>query len=102
MGRTIFSFKYVATVLLTVGFLILGFLNAQQKRRYIPPDDGASWIQTGAGIRARLVVPDGPADKAGIRRNDILKAINGQTLRNDRHVTQMLYELGVWTRATYT
>ncbi|HEY2384073.1 MAG TPA: ATP-binding protein [Terriglobia bacterium] len=102
MGRTIFSFKYVATVLLTVGLLILGFLNAQQKRRYIPPDDGASWIQTAAGIQARLVVADGPADKAGIRQSDVLKAINGQTLRSDRHVTQMLYELGVWSRATYT
>src|SRR5215467_3237516 len=102
MGRTIFSFKYVATVFLTVGILILGFLNAQQKRRYVPPDDGASWIQGPAGIQARLVVPDGPAAKAGIQQNDILKAINGQALRNDRHVTQMLYELGVWSRATYT
>src|SRR5215468_11014755 len=102
MGRTIFSFKSVATVFLTVGILILGFLNAQQKRRFIPPDDGASWIQGAAGIQARLVVPDGPAERAGIRQNDILKAINAQTLRNDRHVTQMLYELGAWSRATYT
>src|SRR6516165_9046540 len=102
MGRTIFSFKYVATVLLTVGILILGVLNAQQKRRYIPPDDGAAWIQSPVGIQARLVVPEGPADKAGIRQHDVLKAINAQTVRNDRHVTQILYELGVWSRATYT
>jgi two-component system NtrC family sensor kinase len=102
MGRTIFSFKYVAAVFLTVGILILGFLNAQQKRRFIPPDDGASWIQGAAGIQARLIVPDGPAERAGIRQNDILRAINGQMLRNDRHVTQMLYELGVWSRVTYT
>ena len=36
MGRKIFSFKYVATVLLTLAVLILGGLNAQQKRRYLP------------------------------------------------------------------
>jgi two-component system, NtrC family, sensor kinase len=102
MARTIFSFKYVATVLLTVGILILGILNAQQKRRYIPPDDGASWIQSPAGVEARQVVPNGPADKAGIQHNDILKAINDQAIRNDRHVTQVLYKLGVWSRATYT
>ena len=102
MGRKIFSFKYVATVLLTIAVLILGALNVQQKRRYVPPDDGASWIQGPAGIQARVVVPEGPADKAGIQRGDILKAIDGQPLRNDRHVTQILYELGVWSRATYT
>ncbi len=102
MGRKIFSFKYVATVLLTIAVLILGALNVQQKRRYVPPDDGVSWIQGPAGIQARVVVPEGPADKAGIQRGDILKAIDGQPLRNDRHVTQILYELGVWSRATYT
>src|SRR5207244_4903957 len=102
MTRKIFSLKYVATVLLTLAILILGGLNAQQKRRYIPPDDGASWIEGQHGIQARLVVADGPADKAGIRRGDVLKAINGHDIRNDRHVTQVLYELGVWSRATYT
>src|SRR5439155_1571183 len=55
MGRKIFSFKYVVTVLLTLAILILGGLNVQQKRRYIPPDDGASWIQSAAGVRARAV-----------------------------------------------
>ncbi|HYR42110.1 MAG TPA: ATP-binding protein [Terriglobia bacterium] len=102
MTRKIFSLKYVATLLLTLAILILGGLNAQQKRRYIPPDDGASWIAGPEGVQARLVVADGPADKAGIRRGDVLKAINGHDLRNDRHVTQILYEVGVWSRATYT
>jgi two-component system NtrC family sensor kinase len=102
MGRKIFSFKYVATVLLTIAVLILGALNVQQKRRYTPPDDGVSWIQGAQGIQARLVVPDGPAAKAGIQTGDLLKAINDEQVRNDRHVTQILYELGVWSRATYT
>jgi two-component system NtrC family sensor kinase len=101
MTQKIFSFKYIATVLLTVGILILGGLNAQQKRRYIAPDDGASWIQSANGVQARVVVADGPADKAGIHRGDVLKAINGQDIQNDRHVTQILYGLGVWSRATY-
>src|SRR2546421_5355542 len=54
------------------------------------------------GVQARLVVPDGPAEKAGIRPGDVLQAINGQTVQNDRHVTRILYELGIWSRATYT
>src|SRR5678816_414167 len=102
MGRKIFSFKYVATVLLTIAVLILGGLNAQQKRRYTPPDDGASWVQTQTGVQAQLVIQGGPADKAGIRVGDVLKAIDGLTVRSDRHVTQILYELGSWHKATYT
>ncbi len=102
MGRRIFSFRTIATVLLTVGILVLGGLNAQQKRKYVAPDDGCSWIQGSQGIQARLVVSDGPADKAGIQRGDILTAINGRPIRSDRHVTQILYELGIWSKATYT
>src|SRR5438094_4306097 len=102
MRRKIWSVKYVATVLLTLTVLILGGLNAQRKRRYIPPDDGTAWFEGTEGIQARLVVPDGPAEKAGIRRGDVLRAINGQAVENDRHVTRFLYELGAWSRATYT
>src|SRR5215475_4166663 len=102
MGRKIFSFKYVATVLLTIAVLILGAFNVQQKRRYIPADDGASWVQAADGIQARVVVAGGPADKAGIQQGDILKAINDQPIRNERNVTQILYELFVWHTAKYT
>jgi PAS domain S-box-containing protein len=101
MAQKIFSFKYIAALLLTVGILILGGLNAEQKRRYMPPDDGASWIESSGGVEARLVLPDGPADKAGIQRGDVLKAINGQEIQNDRHVTRILYGLGIWSRAMY-
>src|SRR5258708_4690594 len=107
MGRRIFSFKYIATVLLTLAVLILGGLNAQQKRRFIAPDDGVVWIQGPAGIQARTVTPGGPADKAGIQQGDVLKAITplrGDSIdvRSDRHVTQILYQMGIWSRATYT
>jgi PAS domain S-box-containing protein len=102
MGREIFSFKYVATVLLTITVLLLGGLNIQQKRRYTPPDDGVLWVQGPAGVRAEIVVDDGPANKAGIQRGDILKAINGEPVRDDRQVTRVLYDLGSWQRATYT
>jgi hypothetical protein len=102
MGRKIFSFKYAATVILTVAILILGGLNVQQKRRYVPSDDGCAWVQGSNAVEALLVVEGGPGDKAGIQRGDVLKAINGQAVRNDRHVTQILYELGVWSKANYT
>ena len=66
------------------------------------PMTAAHGFRDRQGVQARLVVADGPADKAGIQRGDVLKAINGQPVRNDRHVTQILYELGVWSKANYT
>src|SRR5262245_47609598 len=102
MGRRLFSFKLVATALLTVGILILGGINVQQKRIWVAPDDGCSWVQNAGDIQARFVVEDGPADRAGILPGDILKAINGRPVQSDRHVTQLLYEVGVWSKATYT
>jgi two-component system NtrC family sensor kinase len=102
MRRKIPLLKYIAAVLLSVAVLILGSLNVQQKRRWVAPDDGCSWIQTSQGVQARLVARDGPAEHAGVQRGDMLKAINGRPIRNDRQVTQVLYELGPWSRATYT
>src|SRR5690348_14635466 len=102
MGRKIFSLRYIATVLLTIAVLILGGLNVDQKRKFVAPEDGASWIQGENGVQATFIDKDGPAERAGIRRGDILKAINGETIRSDRHVTQILYnKIGLWGKATY-
>jgi PAS domain S-box-containing protein len=103
MGRKIISFTSIATALLTVTLLVLGGLNVDQKRKYVPPDDGTLWIQGDTGVRASAVVKDGPAERAGIERDDILKAINGEAILSDRHVTQILYnKIGLWGRARYT
>src|SRR3989442_12540759 len=101
MHRKIWSVKYVATVLLTLTVLILGGFNAQQKRRYIPPDDGSAWVEGSEDVQARLVVPDGPAEKAGIRRGGVLRAINGQAVESERHVGRLIYVLGAWLPANY-
>src|SRR5262245_8932122 len=101
MSRKIFSFKYLAIVVLTIAVLILGGLNAQQKRGYSVPDDGASWVEGSAGVQARVVVLGGPADKEGINVGDVLKAIDDEPIRNDLHVTQIFYEFTPWQRAKY-
>src|SRR5262245_41362600 len=102
MGRKLISFKYVATALLTIAALILVALNIQQKRLYLPPDDGASWVVGASGVQARVVVEGGPADRAGIQPGDILKAIDDDPVRNDLQVTQFLYKIGSWQKAKYT
>ena len=102
MSRKIFSFRHIATIVLTFAVLILGGMNVKQKRLFVPPEDGCSWIQGARGVEATLVVPNGPAANAGIHRGDILKAINGEPITDDRLVTKIHYAIGTWGLANYT
>ena len=98
----ILSFRLIATVILSLGMIILGGLNVQQKRSWIAPDDGVSWIESRPGaVEAALVLADGPGSRAGIGIGDALVAIDGIEIQNDRHVTQVLYDFGEWARVTY-
>jgi len=101
MAGGFLSPKFAATVVLSIGLLVLGGLNIQQKRIWVAPEDGCFWIQTPAGVEARVVTKDGPGDRAGVQEGDILKAINGRSVASDRAVTEILYELGVYATATY-
>ena len=101
MGRSLISPKFVLIGVLSVGFAIMGGLNIQQKRIWVVPDDGCLWIQTPAGVVARVVQEDGPGARAGVREGDRLKAINGQAVTSDQSVAQILYGLGLYSSATY-
>jgi PAS domain S-box-containing protein len=69
---------------------------------YQVPDDGVSWIESPQGVTAWIVVRGGPADRAGIREGDQLKAINGQPITTDAEAVQQVYQLGVWSLANYS
>ena len=105
MTRKILSFRIIATFIFTLGMIILGGLNVQQKRLWVAPDDGVLWIESQVdghgGVQASLVAGGGPGERAGIRRGDTLVAIDDLEIENERHVTRVLYELGEWTRVTY-
>jgi len=97
------SFRHVVTAMLTIAILILGGFNIDQKRKFVPADDGISWIEGDRGVEATFVLKDGPAERAGIKKGDILKAINGESILNDRHVAQILFnKIGLWGEVTYT
>ena len=105
MTRKILSFRIIATFIFTLGMIILGGLNVQQKRLWVAPDDGVLWIESQVdgrgGVQASLVAAGGPGERAGIRRGDTLVAIDELDIENERHVTRVLYELGEWSRVTY-
>lgn len=100
-------------VVLTLTAIICAGVNYQQQMRYHLPDDGATWMDSpgregGVRVVAAYVQPGGPADRAGIRRGDVLLRIApientpAVAVRQAIDVVQLLFRTGVWGKATYT
>ena len=59
--------------------------------RNLPVNDGALVIQ-GAGGSSPAVVPDSPADKAGIKEGDVIVKVNGHAIDRDNPLDATLSE----------
>ena len=101
MGKSFLSLRFIATALLTLTLLTVGGFNIQQKRIYVVPEDGCSWIQTSGGVQARAVVKGGPCQEAGVSEGDFLREINGRPVATDGDVTKALYALRPVSTAIY-
>ena len=97
-----FSFRTAIIVLVTATLTVLGLINSVQKGRYVTPDDGCGWNATTRGVEAYIVDRRGPAERAGIQRGDVLEAIGNKKIASATDVSRRLYELGVWSKATYS
>ena len=96
-----FRFTTVFLALLSLALVVFGVLNFEQRRIYQLPDDGASWVDTAQGVRAWIVAPDSPAEKAGIQQGDKLEAINQVPVRRSADAAREVYRTGVWSQASY-
>ncbi|HEX4485688.1 MAG TPA: hypothetical protein VH088_05440, partial [Terriglobales bacterium] len=69
----------VVLVLLTLAAVVFSVLNFQQRSRFIQPDDGVAWVDVAqpAGVVALHIVPNSPADRAGIRQGDYVESVHG-------------------------
>jgi len=96
------SFRLIATVILSLGLIVLGGVNVRQKRVWVPPVDGVQWIADAGGrVEATYVEPGGPGARAGIEPGDVLLAIGDRAIGSDVEVVGVLYDLGVWAQAVY-
>jgi two-component system NtrC family sensor kinase len=93
----------VALVLVTFAAIVFAFLNFRQGMVVEVPDDGVTWLDTasGTGVEARYIVPDSPADRAGIKRGDLLVAIDDTKISSATQVARELWRAGVWTEVRY-
>jgi two-component system NtrC family sensor kinase len=90
--------------LLTLAVCTFAFINVQKEGTYQQPTDGVWWVDSSpaTGLHAERVLPDSPAERAGIKHGDLMTAINGvPTLRLPQAVEEM-YRTGTYRRATYS
>ena len=93
----------VALVLATFAAIVFGFLNFRQSMKFEVPDDGVTWVETASGnsVEAMYIVPASPADRAGIRRGDLLVSIDDAKIATSTQVAQRLWYAGVWSEVRY-
>jgi two-component system, NtrC family, sensor kinase len=95
-------FAAILLALLTVAAFVFAFINYDKEREFEVPDDGVSWVNQDNVIQAQRVEPGGPGDKAGVKKGDIIVAIDGVTVATTPRITKLLYRTGAWKKATYS
>jgi PAS domain S-box-containing protein len=75
METSLFN-RLQATVLAlaTLGLFLLAVLNFRQEAQFQQPDDGVWWHEVKGGLQADKVLPNSPAQRAGIQEHDLLTA----------------------------
>jgi len=88
----------------TLGLVFLAVLNFRQESEFQQPFDGVWWVEApgGQGLIADKVLPDSPARRAGVQRNDLLTAVNGSPMVHLSDLERELYRTGVYIRAHYS
>jgi PAS domain S-box-containing protein len=81
----------VALVLVTSGFLLsLGIHNIALKASVSVLDDGVFWESQSGRVVAKRMDPDGPAAKAGLRKGDVLVAVDQVPVDAGEDVRELL------------
>src|SRR5579863_1382880 len=101
-----FQLSTAILTVLTIAAGIADALNYQQIHRFRLPDDGVTWgdraaVDGRSQVVALRVRPNGPADHAGIRVNDVLKSIQAAPVADTTDVPRRLAYVAAWAKAAY-
>src|SRR5271167_2427440 len=95
-------FTAILLALLTVAAVLFAGFNYKIEHQSAIPDDGAWWMERNGHLFAVRLEPNGPAERAGIRRGDQVVSVNGRAVDTLAAVTRQLYYSGVYSKATYS
>jgi two-component system NtrC family sensor kinase len=98
-----FQIRFTAglLILVTVTACVFAWINFQKEHEIRVPYDGIWWTDSGGRLIAKQVEPDGPGARAGVKVGDELTAVNGREVKNTPALERQLYQVGVWSKATY-
>jgi two-component system NtrC family sensor kinase len=95
-------FVAVLLFLLTVAAVVFAGFNLNAEWKFLVPDDGVWWVESGGRLTADRVENSGPGAKSGIKPGDQLISVNGQEVRGMSGLERQLYRTGVWSKASYS
>ena len=103
MARDLQSrFLFVVIALLSVAVVVFAWINFQKDREFSTPYDGVWWVESGNHLQAERIDLNGPGEKAGIKKGDLLVAVDGRDISDVASLGRQLYRTGVWSKATYS
>ncbi len=95
-------FFAVFLALISVAAVVFAWINFQKGSEFSAPTDGVWWAEDGSHLQAQRIDPDGPGEKAGVKRGDLLTAVDGHAISNVGSLERQLYRVGIWSKATYS
>src|SRR6266567_1821571 len=98
---SLIRFSAVALALVTVTAVVFAAINFEKEGQYATPYDGVWWHEEDGAVVAKRVDAGGPGDKAGIKVDDRLLAINNQLTKTVSAKQRQLHTAGIWSKATY-
>ena len=103
MARDLQSrFFALLLALLSVAAIVFAWINFQKDREFFTPSDGVWWVEDADHLRAQRVDLNGPGEKAGVKKGDLLVAVDGRDISNVGSLERQLYRTGVWSKTTYS